>query len=67
MHGLHVQSAMFSKHLLPALQVQLQRREREAELVHPYSKSYGRSTIATILLSADGGRSLVRCVASVGS
>ena len=46
--------------LLPWMQGTLKQKEAELKLVYPYSRSYGKSSIATVLSPADGGRSLVR-------
>ena len=46
--------------LLPCIQGTLKQKEAELKLVYPYSRSYGKSSIATVLSPADGGRSLVR-------
>ena len=40
-------------------QVTLKQKEAELNIVYPYSKSYGKTSISTILGGADGGRSLV--------
>lgn len=41
-------------------QVELQEKQAKCELVHPYSASYGRAMISSVLGTADGGKSLVR-------
>lgn len=41
-------------------QATLKQKESELSLVAPYSKSYGRTTISSILGAEDGGKSLVR-------
>lgn len=43
----------------PTLQTKLQAKEAAADLVYPYSRSYERTPVASIVGTADGGRSLV--------
>lgn len=45
-----------------ALQVTLKLKEKELDTVYPYSRSYGKTSVVTILGSEDGGRKLVRTV-----
>jgi hypothetical protein len=45
--------------LLVAAQADLREKEANSELVHPYSQSYGRAMISSILGTSDGGKSLV--------
>ena len=40
--------------------MELQEKQAKCELVHPYSASYGRAMISSVLGTADGGKSLVR-------
>jgi hypothetical protein len=42
-----------------ARQADLQEKEAKVDLVHPYSKTYGRAMISSILGMPDGGKSLV--------
>ena len=42
------------------MQTQLKAKESQLEPVHPYSRTYDRVSIKTILLSPDGGKSMVR-------
>ena len=48
------------------VQIQLKKKEEEANLVAPYSKSYGRTLVSTILESESEGLSLVGRTVRVG-
>lgn len=47
---------------LAAPQVSIQEKEKEVDTVAPYSRSFNRTAIATVLLSADGGLCMVRAL-----
>ncbi|KAF5841787.1 hypothetical protein DUNSADRAFT_11103 [Dunaliella salina] len=51
---------------LASLQSTLQQKEAQLNTVWPYSKSYGRTTINTIIGAADGGKSLIGRTLRVG-
>jgi len=51
---------------LAQLEVTLKQKEAELSVVYPYSKSYGRTMVATILESADGGKSMIGRTLRVG-
>mmetsp|Transcript_39812 Transcript_39812/g.100971 ORF Transcript_39812/g.100971 Transcript_39812/m.100971 type:complete len:589 (-) Transcript_39812:64-1830(-) len=44
---------------MAALKVSIQEKEKEVDTVAPYSRSFNRTAIATVLLSADGGLCMV--------
>ena len=48
------------------LQATLKQKEAELEVVAPYSKSYGRTLVRTILESEGGGVTLVRTAVYMG-
>lgn len=50
----------------PSLQIQLKKKEEEANLVAPYSRSYGRTMVNTILDSESEGLALVGRTVRVG-
>lgn len=53
---------------MPApLQASLRKKEAELELVAPYSRSYGRTLVASVLESESQGLSLVRRAAFFSS
>ncbi len=41
-------------------QATLKEKEKALDTVHPYSRTYNKTSVSTILCAADGGRSLVR-------
>lgn len=45
---------------IAALQADLKEKEAQGSLVYPYSRTYGRTPVVSILGAADGGKSLVR-------
>ncbi|KIZ00208.1 asparaginyl-tRNA synthetase [Monoraphidium neglectum] len=51
---------------IAALQADLREKEANSELVHPYSQSYGRAMISSILGTSDGGKSLAGTKLRVG-
>lgn len=51
---------------IAALQANLKEKEADQGLVYPYSASYGRTSISTVLGARDGGKSLVGKTIRVG-
>lgn len=69
MVGLHPSISLplsLTPSLPPVLQIQLKKKEDEALLVAPYSRSYGRTMVSTILDSESGGAALVGRTVRVG-
>eukprot|EP00193_Tetraselmis_chui_P011899 CAMPEP_0177790698 /NCGR_PEP_ID=MMETSP0491_2-20121128/23502_1 /TAXON_ID=63592 /ORGANISM="Tetraselmis chuii, Strain PLY429" /LENGTH=585 /DNA_ID=CAMNT_0019312807 /DNA_START=170 /DNA_END=1928 /DNA_ORIENTATION=- len=51
---------------MEALKLTIKEKEKEVDTIAPYSRSYARTTVATVLLSSDGGLSMVDRPMSVG-
>lgn len=54
------------RHQLKQLEVTLKQKENELNLVYPYSRSFGKTALSSILNGADAGRSLIGRTIRVG-